>query len=140
MVLAFNRERFGVEVIGRKQVKRWPNADEVIAEIELEYAKAKGDLQAGGKESSDGCPQEVRLSDNDVRVLLYLYDEHPQLRQLADIMAGARIAKETARKSLKHLRTARLVDRPMGERKGNGLTEEGKKLAEDLANRPNSPH
>jgi hypothetical protein len=44
MVLALNRERFGVEVIGRKQVKRWPNADEVIAEIELEHSKASYDL------------------------------------------------------------------------------------------------
>lgn len=42
MVLAVNRERFGFEVIGRKQIQAWPDIDEVLAEIELEYAKALG--------------------------------------------------------------------------------------------------
>lgn len=41
MVHTLNRERFGVEIVGRKCVEVWPNADQVIAEIELEYEKAK---------------------------------------------------------------------------------------------------
>lgn len=41
MVQVLNRERFVVEVISRKQVTVWPDADEVAAEIELEFTKAK---------------------------------------------------------------------------------------------------
>jgi hypothetical protein len=55
MVYALNQERFNViglagverrqfqyEIIGRKEIVEWPSTEEVIAEIELEYAKAKG--------------------------------------------------------------------------------------------------
>jgi hypothetical protein len=43
MVLALNRERFGsgFQIIGRKCIEVWPNADEVIAEIDLETTKAR---------------------------------------------------------------------------------------------------
>src|SRR5262249_46884773 len=41
MVFALNRERLGDEVIGHSQVRAWPDVDEVLAEIELEQAKAR---------------------------------------------------------------------------------------------------
>src|ERR1051325_10303956 len=41
MVYAINRKKFGVEIVGSKQVQAWPEPDEVLAEIELELTKAK---------------------------------------------------------------------------------------------------
>jgi hypothetical protein len=40
MVLALNRELFGVEFVDRGNVKNWPDVREVIAEIKLETTKA----------------------------------------------------------------------------------------------------
>lgn len=41
MVLALNRELYGVEFVDRGNVKNWPDVREVIAEIQLEETKAK---------------------------------------------------------------------------------------------------
>jgi hypothetical protein len=41
MVYLLNGQWFGVEAIGRKQMEAWPDADEVIAEIELELTKVR---------------------------------------------------------------------------------------------------
>jgi len=43
MVYALNRQRFGVEpnLVGRKAVEAWPDADAVIAETEIELDKAR---------------------------------------------------------------------------------------------------
>lgn len=46
MVLALNREWFAFRVSGPKPVQVWPAADAVIAEIELELAKAKASREA----------------------------------------------------------------------------------------------
>jgi hypothetical protein len=61
MVYALNRERFGVEIIGRKAVEAWPDVRVVLAEIEVETSKARdrralaraASTPAGG---SDGQP------------------------------------------------------------------------------------
>lgn len=41
MLLAINRELEGIEIIGRKKIKDWPDCDLVLAEVELELTKAK---------------------------------------------------------------------------------------------------
>jgi DNA-binding response OmpR family regulator len=65
MVLALNRERFGVEVIGRKCIGASPEADEVIAEIELEYTRAtagRGDQQPVEQPSSQPAAESGKLA------------------------------------------------------------------------------
>lgn len=79
---------------------------------------------------------DLGLTDNDERVLLYLNELHPRLCTQADIEAGAGIARKTVSESLTRLLAADLVRRPQGERKGNGLTEKGKRLADRLAPPP----
>jgi DNA-binding MarR family transcriptional regulator len=70
------------------------------------------------------------LTREDGQVLLYLLEMHPLLRLQPDIEQGARLAHATVSDSLGRLRQAGYVHRPQGERKGSGLTDEGKKLAE----------
>jgi hypothetical protein len=56
MVLALNREQFGVDLLGRKRVQVWPDVDALMAEIEVEYAKASAHRK--GPEIDDD-PEEV---------------------------------------------------------------------------------
>jgi len=60
MVQVLNRERFGVEVIGRKQVAVWPDVDEVVAEIEIEFTKAKHHRQTLVQQVESATPQYVK--------------------------------------------------------------------------------
>jgi hypothetical protein len=78
------------------------------------------------------------VSDNDAKVLLYLLEEHPRLRQQADIAAGTELSPRTAADCLKRLRGEGLTGRPEGERKGEGLTEKGMQLAAGLRERQGS--
>ena len=84
--------------------------------------------------STPPAPQQPTqaLTKPDEMVLLYLLDQHPVLRTQPDIEAGAALSRKTVGESLKRLMDARLVHRPKGERRGGGLTEAGKHLAERL--------
>ena len=53
MLWALNKELFGVEDIGRGQMHEWPDADEVIAEIELELTKARDNREQGTDSPND---------------------------------------------------------------------------------------
>jgi hypothetical protein len=73
------------------------------------------------------------LSDNEVRVLLYLLEMYPRLRTQVNIEAGATLARCTVSETLKRLRTVGLVHQPNGPRKGHGLTGRGKQIAQHLS-------
>lgn len=75
------------------------------------------------------------LTDTETRILCYLRELHPQLRNQLDIGAGADIARATVSKCLKGLREAGLVHRPKGQRKGEGLTDKGKVLADQICSK-----
>lgn len=76
------------------------------------------------------------VSVNEVRILLYLRDMHPQSKFQYDIVEGARLARATVSTCLANLRAVGLVHRPHGNRKGDGLTNRGKTLADRLAANP----
>jgi hypothetical protein len=95
-----------------------------------DHAPAGANVPTPRSEPAAGGEQ---LTSKDVKVLLYLFEMHPRLCQQPDIVAGTELSRGTVSKSLKALRSAGLVHRPKGGRKGDGLTDEGKRLAEHLS-------
>lgn len=77
---------------------------------------------------------DVPLSKTEEKVMLYLLDHDGCLRQQPDIMAGTDLSKGTVSSSLTTLRNKKLVHRPEGKRKGEGLTEAGREIARRAAN------
>jgi DNA-binding transcriptional regulator YhcF (GntR family) len=75
---------------------------------------------------------EPLLDTFDVEILKFLLKQGQRLSAQEDIATGADVSRDTVSKSLNHLREAGLTCRPKGDRSGEGLTEDGKKLAERL--------
>jgi hypothetical protein len=88
-----------------------------------------------GQGTASPLDGELTIDDNDERILLYLLEMYPRLSQQEDIVAGARVSRETVRKALARFRSAGVTQRPKGQRKGDGLTNKGKELAEQLQRR-----
>jgi predicted transcriptional regulator len=104
-----------------------------LHEARIEIYRDLLDETNGKPPAEPPCQQpDVQLTDNDERVLLYLLEMHPRLRFKVDVATGADISEETARKLLDRLRDAGLVHRPKGPRKGIGLTDKGRQLAQRL--------
>jgi len=64
MVIELGVSKFNVQIVGRKTVQDWPDAREVLAEIELETAWAKGrreerQLEAKPADTHSNAPQYV---------------------------------------------------------------------------------
>ena len=76
------------------------------------------------------------LSENETKILLYLFEQDPILKGQSDIAAGTDLARATVSACLRHLRLIGIVHRPDGERKGEGLTPKGKPIASRLAQIP----
>jgi hypothetical protein len=70
------------------------------------------------------------------RVLRYLLEMYPRLRQQEDIATSTGLARQTVKDALDALRERGYVHRPEGDRKGDGLTNQGKQLAEHLKSLP----
>jgi DNA-binding MarR family transcriptional regulator len=72
------------------------------------------------------------LTDEDFAILTYLREQHPRLRSLTDVEAGAMVSRKTAGERITKLIAAGLATRPEGERAGVGLTPAGESLLAKL--------
>jgi hypothetical protein len=149
MVRALNRERFGVEVIGRKQMQVWPDADKVMAEIELELTKARHhreqakllgpaalEPEAVSGEQSVDQPRES-LTDNEYTVLRALRDKHSRRVLLPELVADTGIARKACGQVVASLIERGLAER-RSERTGATITPAGERLL-DATDAPRSP-
>lgn len=72
------------------------------------------------------------LTREDTSILRCMLKSHPQLMTLLDIEGESDVSRKTIGKRLEGLQVAGLVHRPNGPKKGAGLSERGKTIAERL--------
>lgn len=76
------------------------------------------------------------LDDKDVSILRYLEEMYPLAKSQTDIEAGSLVSRRTIGRRLAKLRDKNLTHRPKGEKGGEAITDQGRKL---LARCPPSP-
>lgn len=96
---------------------------------------------AGEDASDDPLPplgddeQFPSITKADREILLHMLAAFPETRIQADVTSATGIERKLAKSRMAYLREKCLTHRPQGDRKGDGLTASGKKLAEDLQRR-----
>lgn len=111
-----------------EQIERLENsADELRAM--LDAGTIESDSQTEPPANNEPA-ESLHLTDEDALIINYLREQHPRLRTLPDIEAGATVSRKTVGLRVAKLLANNILSRPQGKNSGVGLTPRGLSLAD----------
>jgi hypothetical protein len=109
---------------------RWWSDMRTLRLFAIAEAKTWTAPEADVAKNDEPLPQ---LTNNEEKILLYLYEQRVRIKGQDEIAAGTRLSRVNVGYCLKRLRDCGLVRHPADiERKGDPLTAEGRELAKHL--------